>query len=123
MQSWDLDPKKGDYVMTNGAPNETNSLRVPAYFRLKIKRTTWMYAPNAQYGSDFYTLKKLPPNNTGQIIENVAAQALQPLADDGRAKQIEVAAQEISRNGASLSATILDASGREETVTFPGLGV
>lgn len=123
MQSWDIDPKKGDYVMTSGAPNETDSLRVPAYFRLKIKRKKWLYAPNDKYGSDFYTLKKVPPNNTSQVFENVAAKALQPLADDKRAKQIIVTADEVSRNGASLTAEILDASGEAEVVTFPGLGI
>lgn len=123
MQSWDINPKTGDYVMVKGTPVETNSLRVPTYFRLKIKRQQWMYAPDSKYGSDFYTLKKVPPNNAAQVLENVGAAALQPIANDGRASSIEVVADAISRNGAALTATIIDASGQEEVVTFPGIGV
>jgi phage gp46-like protein len=122
-QSWQIDPKKGDYVMNLGAPVETNSLQVPAYFRLKIKRKQWLYAPDDKYGSDFYLLQKRPASNAAQKIENVAVNALQPLTDDGRASRIDVVADNFSRNGAALTATILDASGEEEIVTFPGLGV
>lgn len=122
-QNWDIDPKKRDYLTASGAPVETDSLRVPAYFRLKIKRTKWLYAPDDKYGSDYYTLNKIPPNNAAQIIENVGAAALQPMANDGRASSINVQADQISRNGVSLTTTIIDASGQAEVVTFPSLGV
>lgn len=123
MQSWNLDPITGDYIMDGGAPVQTNSLQVPAYFRLKIKRKTWLYAPNDQYGSDFYTLKKRPSTNAGQRLENIAIAALKPITDDGRANRIDVVTDTLTRNGAGMVTTIVDASGTTETVTFTGLGV
>lgn len=123
MQSWNIDPKTGDYVMSGGAPVETDSLQVPAYFRLKIKRKTWMYAPDDKFGSDFYLVKKRPATNAGQKLENIAIAALQPIADDGRAKRITVQTDELSRQGAALTASIIDASGEEQVATFTGLGV
>lgn len=122
-QTWNIDPVTGDYIMDGGAPVETDSLQVPAYFRLKIKRKQWLYAPDDKYGSDFYVVKKRPSTNAAQRLENIAIAALKPLTDDGRANRIDVTADIITRNGAALTTTIVDASGQEETVTFPGLGV
>lgn len=122
-QSWQMDPKKGDYVMSGGSPEQTDSLQVPAYFRLKIKRKKWLYAPDDKYGSDYYTIVKRPANNAAQVLENVGIAALKPLTDDGRANRIDVSADSVTRNGASLTTTITDASGQPETVTFSGLGV
>lgn len=122
-QSWQMDPTKGDYVMDGGSPEQTDSLQVPAYFRLKIKRKTWLYAPDDKYGSDYYTIVKRPANNAAQVLENIGIAALKPLTDDGRANRVEVSADTVSRNGAALTTTITDASGQPETVTFSGLGV
>lgn len=122
-QSWKFDPIKGDYIMDGGAPEQTDSLQVPAYIRLKTKRKQWMYAPDDDYGCDFFTVLKRPSNNAAQRLENIAAAALKPLTQDGRASSIDVKADDVTRNGAALTTTIVDASGEEETVTFPGLGV
>ena len=46
---WDIDPVTGDYKMVGGAPSNTSSLTLPAYYRLKISRQQWMYAPNDKY--------------------------------------------------------------------------
>lgn len=123
MQSWKVDPHSGDYVLEGGAPVETNSLQMPAYFRLKIKRKTWLYAPDDKYGSDFYTILKRPATNAGQRLENIATAALKPLTEDGRANRIDVETDTLTRNGAGMKTTIVDASGQSETVTFTGLGV
>lgn len=122
-QSWNLDPTKGDYVMDGGAPEQTDSLTVPAYFRLKTKNGKWLYAPDNKYGSKFYTVLKRPVNNSNLTLENIAAQALQPMADDGRASQIQVDVVENQRNGTALQISITDASGEVETATFSGIGL
>ena len=57
-QYWSLDPATGDYVLNGGAPVQITNLQIPAYYRWKIKRTRWLYAPNNKYGSDFFMLKK-----------------------------------------------------------------
>jgi len=55
----------------------------PGYIRMRTGRGTWMYAPDAKYG-----LRQVGPDqrftngNTGPI-ENAAANAVQPIADDG----------------------------------------
>jgi phage gp46-like protein len=122
-QTWQIDPSSGDYVMAEGSPSQTNSLQIPAYFRLKAKRKQWLYAPDDKWGSDFYTVKKRPSENGNQRLENIAIQALQPIVDDGRALQIEAEVVQNTRNGSGLNISILDAAGEVEAETFPGLGV
>lgn len=121
MQNWKIDPGTGDYVMDSGSPVETNSLTIPAYVRLKTQRTRWLYAPDNQFGSDFYTVKKRPAENANLKLEDIAGRALKPLLDDGRAKQITVDITENTRNAAGMDAQIIDASGEIENTTFKGL--
>lgn len=122
MQNWQIDPKTGDYVLEGGAPVQTNSLTIPAYFRTKIKRQRWLYAPDSDYGSDYFTVSKRPSENGNQRLENIGAKALQPMVDDGRALQVEVTVVENRRDAAGLQVTIVDAAGEVEQETFPGLG-
>lgn len=122
MQSWDIDPKTGDYILdAGGNPRQTDSLRVPAYFRLKARRTQWLYAPNERWGADFYLLKKRRSTSDGSAVEAVAALALQPLIDDGRSEEIVIETTAVARQGIALKATITEASGRLETLELPPL--
>lgn len=122
--SWQIDPKTGDYLMTKGAPVDDSSLIYPAYYRLKVKRTQWLYAPNDQYGSDFYTIKKR--FNPGDVnpLANIGAVALQPIIDDGRASDVDVTYRTSqSLNDTQLSAVITDAQGQPQTLNLPSIGV
>jgi len=126
MQNWKIDPITGDYVMENGKPVQTNSLQIPAYFRLKIKRQQWLYAPDDNYGSDYFTVKKRPSSNAASRMESIGANALQPLIDDGRASEIEltsISATQTNRNNTGLEVKITDATGEVEAQTFKGLGI
>lgn len=123
MQNWLINPDTGDYVLENGKPVETNSLQMPAYFRLKIKRQSWMYAPDDKYGSDYFTVKKRPTSNSNARMESIGANALQPLIDDGRASEIELTTTQNVRNATGLEVKITDASGEVEAQTFKGLGL
>lgn len=122
-QNWDLDPEKGDYLMQGGSPKQTDSLKVPAYFRLKVKRNRWMYAPDRDYGSDYYTVAKRPSSNANTRLENIGAVALQPLVDDGRASSVELNVVQNTRNNVGLQVKVVDASGEEESMLFRGLGL
>ncbi len=123
MQSWDLDPASGDYVMDGGKPLETTSLRIPAYIRLKTSRTRWLYAPDERYGSDFYSLKKRQTTRDASQVETIAANALQPIVDDGRASEITVNANVVARHGVGMEALILRNSGIQDILVLPSLGV
>lgn len=122
-QHWDLDPKTGDYLLAGGSPIQVDSLRVPAYYRLKVRRNTWLYAPNDKYGSDFHLIKKRITGKDTSSIEGVAARALQPIADDGRAARLDISAVEATRHGVGLSVKILEQNGRLDQLSLPGLGV
>lgn len=122
-ESWDIDPTTGDYIMQNGAPSVTQNLSIPAYIRLKTKRTKWQYAPDSKYGSDFYLIKKRSTTNDSNILEGVAAAALQPILDDGRASDIEVTTVAVALNGVGMDVDITDAQGQDNSFTLPGLGV
>jgi phage gp46-like protein len=122
-QNWDRDPITGDYLLQGGSPKQTDSLRIPAYNRLKVKRGTWLYAPDSSYGSDFYTISKRPTENANARLENIGLAALQPMLDDGRASEIDVTLTENQRSASFLKVDIVDAAGELETETFTGLGV
>jgi phage gp46-like protein len=120
--SWRIDPKTGDYVMLNGAPTEDESLIYPAYYRLKIKRTQWLYAPDTFYGSDFYTVKKHFRPNEMNSLSDIALKALQPIEDDGRASDLTATIQpSAGRNDAQLSIEIIDAMGQPQKLNLPVL--
>lgn len=123
MQNWNIDPKSGDYIMKGGAPEQTDSLNIPAYIRLKTPRLGWMYAPDDKYGSDFNTLKKRQTTRDASHIETIAANALQPIADDGRAKAIDINTVVISRSGVGLETKMFKANGKMDKLILPSLGV
>lgn len=122
MQNLSIDPKTGDYILSKGTPVETDSLTIPAYIRLKVKRTQWLYAPDTDYGSDLYTIKKRRTTEDASFIENIAAGALQPIANDGRASSIEVTTVQVARHGIGLQADIADARGVVERIVLPAIG-
>lgn len=119
MKNWDINPITGDYVMVGGAPTQTKSLKIPAYIRLKVKRGLWLYAPDAQYGSDYHLIKHQTNNN---IIETTGISALQPLVDDGRASNITVETTDARRGGVALKTRIVDAQGEPEDIIFRPIG-
>lgn len=121
--SWEINPHTGDYVMTNGAPIDSASLRYPAYYRLKIPRTRWMYAPDDKYGSDLYTLQKRFSSNDVTPATAIAKRALQPIVDDGRAKSVTVEFLDpAGRNDIQMAATLVDKQGKPHTLNLPPVG-
>lgn len=122
-QNPEIDPASGDYVLVGGAPKQTDSLKIPAYFRLKVKRQLWLYAPNSSYGSDLYQIRKRKTTQDPNFIEATAARALQPIVNDGRASAIEVDTAVSARNALGLDVLIADAQGEVDKLQIPGLGV
>lgn len=120
-QGWDINPVTGDYKVTNGSPVQTNSLLLPSYYRLKVKRQRWLYAPDTDYGSDLFSIVKQVAS-TPTSLENIALRALRPLVDDGRASSIEVEVTKNVRHSNEMQVKVRDASGQVEVTTFSGLG-
>jgi phage gp46-like protein len=118
-KSWLIDPKTGDYVMNNGSPVETDSLTVPAYFRLKTRRLQWLYAPSSTFGSDFHLVKKRRTTEDASFLESIAAQALQPILDDSRADSITVTTTSTARHGIGMQASIVSDGGKEDVIDLP----
>jgi phage gp46-like protein len=82
-----------------------------------------MYAPDDQYGSDFYTQKKRFTSNDVNPYANMADQALQPMVDDGRASSVSTTfLAPVGRNDVELAATIVDAQGEPQTLNLPMVG-
>ena len=118
-QNWQIDPSSGDYVMDKGAPIQTDSLTIPAYFRLKVRQGEWLYAPNPQYGSSFHKIKKKKSTKDASLIENTAAVALQPIADDNRAESIDIETKVVKRGAVGIEVTIFDKNNGEEKLLLP----
>lgn len=121
--SWQINATNGDYIMTNGAPVDDPNLIYPAYYRLKIRRQQWLYAPNSTYGSDFYKLQRNYTTKPNTSIETIGARALQPIVDDGRATSIAVTVTGVSRSGIQLQTNITSGNSQPSTLTLNGLGV
>lgn len=117
-QDWDIDPKTGDWIVNGGAPVETDSLRVPAYNRLKTRRLMWLYAPDKSFGSDFFRVRRRNSVDVSNDLEAIAYQALKPMIDDGRAVEVNSDLVVQGRGYAGLSTEIVDASGEVNKVVF-----
>lgn len=123
-QNPDLDEKTGDYVLEGGKPKETDSLRIPAYIRLKVRRGTWMYSPDIGYGSDFHSIKKrVTASNDARRVEDAAARALQPLVTTARASRIDITLAGLDRHATALNVKIIEENGRLDELNIPGIGV
>lgn len=120
--SWLINPVNGDYEIANGSPIVDDSLQFPAYVRLKVQRGKWLYAPNAEYGSDLGLIQK-QTKRTPALIENVSLRALQPIIDDGRAEDIVVVQTGNARFGEEMQVTILDKNQQSQTLTLNPLGM
>lgn len=121
MQNWNKDPKTGDYIMRGGAPEQTDSLLVPVFHRLRIVRGGWLYAPNDDYGSDFASVKKRKTSQDATLIENIAARALNPIVEDGRASSISVDTVLVTRTAVGLETKVEDATGQVEKLVLPAI--
>lgn len=108
-QNWEIDPVIKDYVMEGGSPKQTDSLKIPAYIRLKTQRSRWLYAPNRDYGSDFHTIQKNLTTSDATLLENTAVRSVRQLVDDGRASGIDIETTQVVRHGVALKLSITDA--------------
>ena len=122
MSQWDRDPATGDYVVENGAPVNTDSLRVPAYIRLRAHREGWLYAPSRDFGSAIADVKKLSSTVKDTLLENLHEQALAPLIADGRASTITAETIERARGGRAVRVTIVDRQNKPEDFDFAPIG-
>lgn len=122
--SWNINPVTGDYVMdATGKPVVNSDLKTPAYFRLSVNRTSWMYAPDANYGSDFYLLRKKQTPKDATSVEAIANRALQPMIDDGRASSVTATLLAQDRGSAAMGVLIIDAQGKPTVLPLETIGV
>lgn len=120
--SFKIDPVIRDYVMQpNGKPEIDNSLRTPAFFRLRIPRRKWLYAPDDNYGSDYYLLKK-NLNSSNSSMVNIGLKALESFVDEDRAFDTEVEIVEKSRSGVGLEVKIQENINSEPETVFVPIG-
>ena len=109
--------------MLKGAPSQTDDLTIPAFIRLKAKRTKWLYAPDKKWGSDYYTMNKNRASQTPGIGESIGTKALQPMVDDGRADSITVTAVVRTQYGLGVQIDIETVTGQQQQILFLPIGV
>jgi phage gp46-like protein len=112
-----IDPGTGDYVITKGDTVPDYTLKFPAYVRMKVQRKKWLYAPDDNYGADFYKVLKRS-FNTPRVLETMTAKALQPLIDDKRATEISAFSSPQSRNMCNIEVSIVEANRSIQTFEF-----
>lgn len=126
-EQWQRDPKTLDYVIESGAPAKTDpgDLKIPAFIRLRCPREKWMYAPNRQYGSRLREVKKnnMTSPHSVQLTETLAAQALSPMVDDGRATEVQATVVEQGRaQGIGFVVVIISKNGQPQQIELPSVG-
>lgn len=122
-ESWALDPATGDYILDAfGNPTIDNGLKTPAYVRLRAHRLQWQYAPDTQYGSDFYAFKIRRSTSDQKSTKALAARALKPMLVDKRASSISISIIKNTRNMTQFSAKIIDAEGNPEKLELAPIG-
>jgi phage gp46-like protein len=112
----------GDYVMkADNSPSVSTSLAAPTRCRLRCHRKGWLYAPNTNFGSDFFKyLRRKSVVFSDALAENIATKALQPVVDDGRADNLDVLTQKTQRGGVALGITLTDTQQNQPVaVTVP----
>lgn len=119
---WEIDPSSGDYVQVNGSPVMTAELTHPAYYRCKVPRKKWLYAPDDNYGSDFASFRGKQNTANTSVLESMAQRAMAPIVQDGRATEIDVTTIARSRNGTQLETKITTPQGEVETLQFDPIG-
>lgn len=122
-ESWSINPVTKDYDQSGGSPVVTEALTIPAYIRMRAKRSQWMYAPDAKWGSNFYLQKKRKTSQDPSFFENLAADALQPMVDDGRAAGISVTTTFSSRGALGMETEIVDATGKVDKIVIDPITV
>jgi phage gp46-like protein len=116
------DMATGDYVVgTDGKPVLDTSLAPPLRVRLRCHRTKWLYAPNSQYGSDFFKYNRRKSTVfIDSLGQNIAKKAIQPMIDDGRADNVDVSTQSTRRGGVALGIALTDTQqNKPVAVTVP----
>lgn len=120
--AWEIDPTTGDYAIEAGSPVRDETLKPPAFYRLRIQRKSWMYAPDTSFGSDFATLRK-QTQATRQALVAMGERALQPLVDDGRAESVTFMNESTERFQERLACEIIDIDGNRQQITLNPIGV
>jgi phage gp46-like protein len=119
--SWKLDSNSGDYVLNSkGNAVIDTTFATPAIIRLRAQRTQWMYAPDINWGSDYYTTTVRL--NNSKLLDNIGTRALQPLVTEGLALNVQVQTVAASRINFTQQATIVENNGQQTTVNFSPVG-
>jgi len=112
-----IDPFTRDYVLLQGAVKRdpANGLLNACYMRLTVELGS--YWADLTLGSKLYLLRREKDVARVMVLaKQYAEQALKPVADDGRAKQIKVTAMQPGNGRLYLLFEVIAASG--ELLTF-----
>lgn len=118
-----INPTTGDYIIEKGDTVRDESLQFAAYARLKIRRGTWLYAPDNNYGSLYSIVKKRNPG-AASLLQNITENALKPLLDDNRATDITVEKSEsVGRYDSQMLIHITDKNQKLISFEYQPVGV
>lgn len=97
-----FDPKKKDYVFTNGVPTPSDRVLEASYYALTIPQGKYLYSVEGQ-GSLLYTLAGIKRTSSiEQQFSSYAKDAIErQVITPGLATQVDVSNIETSRNGTS----------------------
>lgn len=122
-ESWVINPATKDIQVANGVPVKSKSLNTPVYVRYMAHRTQWLYAPNPQWGSDFFLAKEKQISSSPTALTAIGKRALQPILDDGRATEVDVSIAQRNRSATVLATQVTDSTGEVQQPSLVPIGV
>lgn len=118
------DMQTGDYQIDDqGKMVMTDSLGPAIRTRLRTHRNGWLYAPDAQYGSDFYEYKRRRSVQISDgLAESLTQRALAPMVNDGRMAELISETQFTQRGGVAIVSRFTDLKQRAPDNTETPIG-
>lgn len=114
-----IDPQTRDYLNLNGQIAQGNPLITEITTRLRTPLNTWILLPEfiASFGSKLYTLSNRRGNYTSSEVNNMVAQALQPMVQEQRISVLSLTSDTSLDYKITIYITVKDTMG--EVVHFP----
>ena len=118
-----FNPATGDYELSGGKPVTDTTLLTPSYIRLKANRQRWLYAPDTDWGSDYYLLRKQLTTQPATREIRTGEKALEPLINQDRASETIIEVVERQRGATLLKIQVKDSQGESEDPVLIPIGV
>lgn len=113
-----IDTVTKDYIPLNGQIQNSNQLEAQIYQLIQTPKTKWLYAPDSNYGSDFYTLLNQRQRLSKSQILQLVTSALDPLTSTGELTLTSLTVPVLTLGTVNIDIEGVDSSGEKVKFTI-----